>query len=353
MSNPSKAKTSSVTPPTPINKVFVSSTFTDMLPYRDAIRSAIDRANCKAVGMERFAAASVPSLEKCLEELKSCQIYVCAIGMRYGSIEKDSQMSYTQLEFNYAKHVGMPILAFLMDGKKAVLHEGDYDTGDSAERLKEFKEEIMNSSITCDFFASAEDLETKVLQSLNNEIKREAGADSNEGKSGTHIEGAELFSRFIKMPAIYKNQEAVLQVRFDGKFGSYMLTDALPIAFGFQPGTALFLRNLFVLGKEPDVPTKEWYADCFAAHKAAEWVLDNEVTSGTIFKGRFRLGYEKTTGIARRSENGPEIDAYIANLILLEGIEVVSRNVPVSRQAHDADSSIGSFFKLLSSLKTQ
>ena len=50
----------------------------------------------------------------------------------------------------------MPILAFLIDGKKAVFHEGDFDTGDSAERLKEFKEEIKDSSITCDFFATAE-----------------------------------------------------------------------------------------------------------------------------------------------------------------------------------------------------
>lgn len=100
MSTQTKKK-SSVSPPLPINKVFVSSTFTDMLPYREAIRSAIDRANCKAVGMERFGAASIPSLEKCLEELKTCQIYVCAIGMRYGSIDKESQMSYTQLEFRF------------------------------------------------------------------------------------------------------------------------------------------------------------------------------------------------------------------------------------------------------------
>lgn len=278
MSTQTKKK-SSVSPPLPINKVFVSSTFTDMLPYREAIRSAIDRANCKAVGMERFGAASIPSLEKCLEELKTCQIYVCAIGMRYGSIDKESQMSYTQLEFNYAKHIGMPILAFLIDGKKAVFHEGDFDTGDSAERLKEFKEEIKDSSITCDFFATAEELEVKVLQSLNNEISREEAAGSDNSKVKAHIDGAELFSRFIKLPAIYKNQEAVLQVRFDGKFGSYMLTDALPIAFGFQPGTALFLNNLFVLGKEPDVSIKEWYADCFAAHRAADWILDNEVTS--------------------------------------------------------------------------
>lgn len=89
MSTKSK-KNLSVLPPSPINKVFVSSTLTDMLPYRDAIRSAIDRANCKAVGMERFGAASVPSFERCKEELESCQIYVCAIGMRYGSVDKES-----------------------------------------------------------------------------------------------------------------------------------------------------------------------------------------------------------------------------------------------------------------------
>lgn len=81
--------------------------------------------------------------------------------------------------------------------------------------------------------------------------------------------------------------------------------------------------------------------------------MDNEVTSGTIFKGRFRLAYEKTSGIARRTENGPEIDAYIANLILLEGIEVVSRNVPISPQSQDAVGPIDNFYEWLSSLKTQ
>ena len=353
MSTKSK-KNLSVLPPSPINKVFVSSTLTDMLPYRDAIRSAIDRANCKAVGMERFGAASVPSFERCKEELESCQIYVCAIGMRYGSVDKESQISYTQLEFDYAKSIGMPILAFLLDGKKAVLHEDDFDTGDSAKKLKEFKEKIKASSITCDFFASAEELEVKVLQSINNEINRKITFDPSNAEGKTHIDGAELFSRYIKLPAIYKNQDAVLLVRFDGKFGSYMLNDALPTAFGFQPGTALFLNSLFVLGKEPDVPTKDWYVDCFASNKAADWILDNNVTSGTIFKGRFRLAYEKTSGIARRTENGPEVDAYIVNLILLEGIEVVSRNVPIfSPQSNDVESFRDDFYERLSSLKIQ
>ncbi len=260
-------------------------------------------------------------------------------------------MSYTQLEFNYAKHIGMPILAFLIDGQKAVFHEGDFDTGDSAERLKRFKEEIKNSSITCDFFATAEDLEVKVLQSLKNEIGREEAVGSDNSKVKAYIDGAELFGRFVKLPAIYKNQEAILQVRFDGRFGSYTLNEALPVAFGFQPGTALYLKNLFVLGKEPDVPIKEWYADCFAAHRAADWILDNEVTSGTIFKGRFKLAYEKVSRIAKRTENGPEIDAYIASLILLEGIEVVSRNVPISPQPQNDVEPTDNFYEWLSSLK--
>ena len=80
------------------------------------------------------------------------------------------------------------------------------------ELMKEFKEEIKDSSITCDFFATAEELEVKVLQSLNNEISREEAAGSDNSKVKAHIDGAELFSRFIKLPAIYKNQEAVYYI---------------------------------------------------------------------------------------------------------------------------------------------
>lgn len=98
--------------PPPAFRVFVSSTYSDMLPYREAIRTAINKADCIPYGMERFGATSVPPIETCYEELASSQIYICAIGMRYGSLDAETQKSYTQLEYEKAKELGLPILAF-------------------------------------------------------------------------------------------------------------------------------------------------------------------------------------------------------------------------------------------------
>ena len=333
---------------TPIPRIFVSSTRDDMEPYRDAIRSAIDRAGCKAVGMERFGARSVSSLETCLEELKICQIYICAIGMRYGSIENESQKSYTQLEFEEAQKRGMPILAFLVNERKVRFLPSEMDLDEKAAKLSMFKDQIKNSSLTCDYFDSPSDLETKVLQSITKELNRQNEKHSKpNGDNPPYVDGAKIFSRFIHTPALYKNREAVLKVRFDGPFGTYMLNDELPKAFGFQPGTALFLNELFVLGKEPDVPAKYWSIDCFAESKAAEWIEDNEIAPGTIFTGRFMFAYEQVREIGRRTINGPAIDAYMACIILVEGIEIVSRNVPIApkNDEDESDDPILKFFR--------
>lgn len=313
----------------PIPRIFVSSTYSDMVPYRESIRNAIDRADCKAVGMERFGATSIPPLETCKEEMSKCQIYICAIGMRYGSVEEESQKSYTELEFEYARHIGLPILAFLVDEDKVRFLRSEVDVDEKASKLEAFKDRIKSSSITCDFFSSSSDLEAKVLQSISNELKRlnNGNAPANE-ESSLFVNGAKLFRRFVHTPALYKGRETQLKVRFDGDFGTYMLNDELPKAFGFQPGTALFLNDLFVLGIEADVPSRYWSMDCFAEPEAAEWVEDNEIQPGTIFTGRFRLAYEHVKGIGRRTETGPAIDAYMAVLVLVKGIDIISRNVP-------------------------
>lgn len=315
----------------PTYRIFVSSTYVDMIPYRAAIQSAINRADCKSVGMEWFGASSTPPLETCKEELKKCQIYVCAIGMRYGSIEKESQKSYTQLEFEYAKHLGMPILAFVVDEMKVKFLASEIDTGKNAVKLISFKNIIKDSPITCDSFSSPSDLELKVFQSIKKEINRQhTNKLASLGQPTSIIEGTKWFSRFVHTPAIYKNREAVLKVRFDGPFGSYMVNDSLLETFGLQPGSVLFLNNLFVLGKEPDVLEKYWSMDCFCEPKAAEWVEDNEITPGTIFTGRFRFIYEQVKEFGKRTEICHAVSTYKTELIMIEGIKINSRKVLIS-----------------------
>lgn len=112
-----QAETAAKKGPLPTYRVFVSSTYSDMIPYRNAVKEAIERCDCQAIGMERFGAASIPPLEKCFNQLAGCQIYLCAIGMRYGSVEDETGKSYTQLELEKAQELGIPILAFIIDEK--------------------------------------------------------------------------------------------------------------------------------------------------------------------------------------------------------------------------------------------
>lgn len=321
-----------VAAPTEAYRVFMSSTYVDMQKYREAIRNALTKADCLSYGMERFGASAVPPLEKCYEELSACQIYVCALGMRYGSIDEQTQKSYTQLEYEKAESLGIPILAFLMDSKTVALVEGEYDTGDSADKLRSFKEKIKNSkTVTCDYFDSPASLEGKVYQAVKNEIERQKKREKgSSGGKDSYVDGAKLFKKFVKRPARYKNQDAILRVRLDGQYGGWRLRDELYKAFGFEPGHALFLNDVYTLGVKPDVADIIWTVDCFADGDAADWLDNNEVEQGAIIEGKFRFGYEKVKKSGRASVNADVEDAFIANLIMLEGISVVSRDVPVN-----------------------
>ena len=250
----------------------------------------------------------------------------------YLNFKPEADQAWQDLAKTYTEQTGVEVkVVTAASGEYDNTLAAEMDKGENASKLISFKEKIKSSSITCDFFESTSDLETKVLQSVTKELNRQnKRLSTSSGNTQSYIEGAKLFARFVHTPAMYKNREAILKVRFDGLFGSYMLNDDLPRAFGFQPGAVLFLNDLFVLGKEPDVLAKHWSMDCFCESEAIDWVEDNEISPGTIFTGRFRFAYEQGKGIGRRTENGPAIDTYIAELILIEGIEINSRNVPTA-----------------------
>lgn len=319
------------TPP-PAYRVFVSSTYSDMLPYREAIRNAITKADCIPYGMERFGAAAIPPLDVCYEELGASQIYICALGMRYGSIDEPTQKSYTQLEYEKAKELGLPILAFLVDEDKVEFKAKDIDRGESGVKLDKFKSEIKNAKeVTCAFFDSPMSLQEAVYRSILGEIKRQGirTEESNDSEDD-FLEGAKTFNRFVKRPERYKNTECTLRVRMDGLYGGWRLREEVYSAFGFTPGDALFLNDVYVMGlQNVDVANNVWYVDCFAVGEAADWLDNHSVTVGTIFEGRFKLVYELVEkGAGSRGTVGA-VDAKIANIVLLKGNKVIKHGTPV------------------------
>ena len=175
------ARTINKQTPPPAFRVFISSTFSDMKQYREAIQTAVNRADCVAYGMERFGAETIPPLDVCFEELKKSQIYICALGMRYGSIDSKTGKSYTQLEFEKARELGKPTLVFIIDENNVSFKISEIDTDSSAQKLRDFKENIkLSKEVTCAFFDSAMALQEVAYRSIEVEKKRQGSIDNQE-----------------------------------------------------------------------------------------------------------------------------------------------------------------------------
>lgn len=96
-------------------QVFVSSTFTDLQAERQEAVSAILKAGHIPAGMELFTAGDQSQLQVVKRWIDDSDIYMLILGTRYGSLEPGSQLSYTELEYDYAVSLGKPLFAVVLD----------------------------------------------------------------------------------------------------------------------------------------------------------------------------------------------------------------------------------------------
>jgi ribokinase len=100
-------------------RIFVSSTYSDLIPYRDAIDRLVRRYGEVFVGMEYFGARSETPLEVCLEAVGRSDVVIVLVGSLYGSIAYDG-LSYTHLEVQHAERAGLPLLVFVQRSPEPV-----------------------------------------------------------------------------------------------------------------------------------------------------------------------------------------------------------------------------------------
>ncbi|CAM4045665.1 DUF4062 domain-containing protein [Bordetella muralis] len=95
-------------------QVFISSTFTDLLPERQAAVSAILKAGHIPAGMELFTSADRSQMATIKQWIDESDVYMLILGGRYGSVEPSSGISYTELEYDYAIQQGKPFFAVVI-----------------------------------------------------------------------------------------------------------------------------------------------------------------------------------------------------------------------------------------------
>lgn len=98
-------------------KIFVSSTYLDLINERNKAISTIDRIG-QAIAMEKWFAKAEAPKELVLNKLKEFNALILILGSKYGSINEDEGISITEIEYNTAKTLGLPVFVFIKSNSK-------------------------------------------------------------------------------------------------------------------------------------------------------------------------------------------------------------------------------------------
>jgi len=96
-------------------KVFLSSTYLDLIEHRKAVVQALHTMGEEIEHMEVFGARDEEPTKASLEELDNCDVLVGIYAYRYGTVPKNSKVSVTEQEYLHAKKKKLPILVFVIN----------------------------------------------------------------------------------------------------------------------------------------------------------------------------------------------------------------------------------------------
>jgi hypothetical protein len=99
-------------------RIYISSTYDDLLPFRRTAAAIIE--DCGHIAVDSYVAGPKPTVEQCLKDVDSCEVFAGIVGLRYGWTPADGDpRSITHREFDRA--ADKPRLMFLATDKSADL----------------------------------------------------------------------------------------------------------------------------------------------------------------------------------------------------------------------------------------
>ena len=149
-------------------QVFVSSTCEDLREERQEVMQALIELDCIPSGMEQFPAENEDQWTLIQGVIDDCDYYVVIIGGRYGSIGP-TDISYTQLEYEYAVSQNKPIIAFLHKDPESLPANKCEKTEGGRKKLEEFRD--LAQKKICRYWTSPTELGFVVSRSLIKLIK--------------------------------------------------------------------------------------------------------------------------------------------------------------------------------------
>jgi hypothetical protein len=96
-----------------MKKVYLSSTYEDLVEHRKAVYDALRQLRLDVLSMEDYGASDERPLDRCLADVAGSDVYVGVIAWRYGFVPPGEKKAITQLEYEQAGKAQRPRLVFL------------------------------------------------------------------------------------------------------------------------------------------------------------------------------------------------------------------------------------------------
>ena len=175
-------------------KVFLSSTFIDLVEEREAVLDALLKKRTSTLAMEYFVATPSTPRETAFENLRNSDVMILLIGFKAGSLLPDgSGSTYTSAEYDELLRLGREPLVFVRQkkqrGQKVPTWRNQERTLKKRKALDDFKASV-GEKWTWDYFTTPDQLALAVIQALDQwEARGRPGARNTFASTAEYFAG--------------------------------------------------------------------------------------------------------------------------------------------------------------------
>ena len=146
-------------------KIYISSTYSDLVEQRERVYDILRKMRYDVIAMEDYVATDERPLDKCLDDVASCDLYVGIFAWRYGYVPPGQEQAITDLEYRQAGESGLERLIFLLD-EDAPWPRSRMERGVGGEKIEALRGELMAVHVV-QFFNTPDELAAQVIASVD------------------------------------------------------------------------------------------------------------------------------------------------------------------------------------------
>jgi hypothetical protein len=194
-------------------KVYISSTYQDLVDHRAAVDRTLRRMGHDVIGMEQYVAEGSKPVDRCKADVRAADVYVIIVAWRFGHVpgrtaSPPDARSITEIELEEARVCGRPVLAFLLDPEapwppnRVDAMGGAQGAGEDVSRLRA----LLGANYLAGIFRTPDDLASQVASAVSAQgltrhmVDRVLGEtsvatpDMNAFAQGNQVSDSTLFS---------------------------------------------------------------------------------------------------------------------------------------------------------------